>query len=118
MRADVEMVMKENIELQTALEKEREERKKVDEQVKTLDSRMDAFRELKMKLDSDLNEGKRKNEKLQTELDKARLTLTQRSDAELNHENVRLTKEADRPSSCHQRMRRRIDILTSRVSQL
>ncbi|GAB2270476.1 hypothetical protein Dimus_005370 [Dionaea muscipula] len=55
MKADIDMVMKENAKLQTALEKEREEREKSDEQVKTLDSRMDAFKELKLKLNTDLD---------------------------------------------------------------
>ncbi|GAB2290900.1 hypothetical protein Dimus_025164, partial [Dionaea muscipula] len=68
MKADVDMVIKENQsldkrneELQAALEGEKEK-------VNTLDSRMDTFRELKMKLDTNLIERKRMKEKLQTAL--------------------------------------------------
>ncbi|GAB2273155.1 hypothetical protein Dimus_007960, partial [Dionaea muscipula] len=117
-KADVDMVIKENQslerrneELQATLEKEKEK-------VKTLDSKMDAFRELKMKLDSDLNERKRKNEKLQIELDKACLTVTQTLNDELKRENARLSQEADKPSSSPQPLKVRMDLSTTKVSQL
>ncbi|GAB2269097.1 hypothetical protein Dimus_004027 [Dionaea muscipula] len=99
MKPDVDKVMTENQslerrneELQAALEKEKEK-------VNSLDSRMDMFRDLKMKLDSDLNERKLKNEKLQTELDNARLALTQTVNDDLKREVGKLIEEADKPSS-------------------
>ncbi|GAB2297462.1 hypothetical protein Dimus_031565 [Dionaea muscipula] len=82
MTADVDMVMKENhslekknAELEAALEKEREERKKADEKIKTIESRLESFRKLKSNLDRDLNARKKKHEKLQIELDKACLQM-------------------------------------------
>ncbi|GAB2288044.1 hypothetical protein Dimus_022389 [Dionaea muscipula] len=63
MEADIDMITKENqtlenknVGLQAALEKEREERKKADAEVDALNSRLDKFREFKMKMNTDLDE--------------------------------------------------------------
>ncbi|GAB2286344.1 hypothetical protein Dimus_020760 [Dionaea muscipula] len=84
LKADVDMVTKENqsleeksVELEAALKKEREERRKADNKVKTLNSRVNKFVQTKMKLDTEIDKWKRESEKLQKELDEALLALTQ-----------------------------------------
>ncbi|GAB2281724.1 hypothetical protein Dimus_016293 [Dionaea muscipula] len=84
MKSDVEMITQENhmLErknegLQTLLEKEKEWRKKAKEEVVTLTARINGLRTKKMELDSSLKLKTKENKKMQTELNKARLSLAQ-----------------------------------------
>ncbi|GAB2292744.1 hypothetical protein Dimus_026980 [Dionaea muscipula] len=70
LEADMDMVTMENqtlenknAELLAALEKEREEKKMADEMAMTLNSRLDKFKEVKLRLDSELTKSMKKNEK-------------------------------------------------------
>ncbi|GAB2266146.1 hypothetical protein Dimus_001168 [Dionaea muscipula] len=78
------MVMKENQtlerekkDLHTELDEEKEGRKKADEEVVTLSSRVGGLRNKKMELEASLELKTRENEKTKTGLDEGRLTLTQ-----------------------------------------
>ncbi|GAB2275911.1 hypothetical protein Dimus_010658 [Dionaea muscipula] len=100
-KADVDIVTQENQtlerkikELQTKLKKETEERKRVDDEVVSLTSRLDGLRVTKMDLESSLDLKNRENEKMQTTLGAARLVFAQMKEKR-NMIEARLSKQME-----------------------